>query len=93
MKGITNHHIAQEEHVSLPDWFIRRALGDPKRGPVAEVNARTSAEVLEESRKEHDARELLQRALTYVKDSRQGRGDKILQADIEAFLRAPEVIK
>lgn len=51
MKGITNYHDAQTEHVSLPDDFIRRVLGNPRSGPKAIVQASLSAQALEEDRR------------------------------------------
>lgn len=93
MKGINNHHFAQEEHVSLPDWFIRRVLGDPKRGPVAVVNAQTAAAGVEQDRedfaqpREQRLVELLRLSLPYVLDSNQGRGDKGLEKMIREEIR------
>lgn len=40
----------REEGPSLPDEFIRRVLGNPKSGPKAVVQARSSAELLEADR-------------------------------------------
>lgn len=93
MKGITNHHHAQERHVSLPDWFIRTVLGHPKSGPIAVINAQASAADVEQDRadyakpREQRLLELLRLALPYVLDSNQGRGDRALEKLIRDEVR------
>jgi hypothetical protein len=49
VKGITDHRIAQDEHLSLPDEFVRRVL-QPKVGVRAIAQARFGAQALEEHR-------------------------------------------
>lgn len=36
---------------SLPDWYIRRVLGEPPAGPKAVIDAAYSAQLLEEDRR------------------------------------------
>lgn len=35
---------------SLPDWYIRRVLGEPPAGPKAVIDAAYSSQLLEEDR-------------------------------------------
>lgn len=98
MRTLMNHHVAQDQHVSLPDSFIRRVLGDPKRGPHAVANARAAAVGVEQDRewyakpREERLAELLRLCLPHVKDAFQGRGDPALEKLIDEALRAPQKV-
>jgi hypothetical protein len=51
MKGIMDHRIAREEHIDLPDEFIRTVLQFPKVGIHAQRNAAYSAQLTEDDRR------------------------------------------
>lgn len=42
----------RREGRSLPDWYIRAILGNPKSGDVAKANAAYTAQLLEAEREE-----------------------------------------
>jgi hypothetical protein len=90
MKGIMNHHIAQAEHVDLPDEFIRQVLKFPKVGIHVQRNAAYSAQLTEEDRRATRMSEIEELLVMY-----QGQRDQLntliftLENEFE-LLRAPE---
>lgn len=80
---------------SLSDEFIRQVLGHPKTGAVAIANAAQAAALLEADRdclptdiRTERLLQLLERALPYVIDAHQGRGDSELQKAIREELHS-----
>lgn len=51
MKGTMDHRVAREEHIDLPDEFIRKVLHFPKIGIHAQRNAEYSAQLVENDRR------------------------------------------
>jgi hypothetical protein len=65
MKGIMDYRIAREEHVDLPDEFIRKVLQFPKVGIHAQRNAEYSAQLVENDRRLTRMAEIQELLATY----------------------------